>query len=232
MAQNNSTAQNDPTAPSGSTAEQTSTPRPHGRRARQLTPEEQAELDRRRAEYERFQTTGAGQSSSPEAASSGTAAGENDPAAAGPGSEPTSEPVLPAEPASPSVRRFGRRAHIIEVEDAPDGAASADDAGTTGQVLTTDADGVELGELPADEAPDPRPAPRFEGRVLRRPERGAGTPLVWIVWILVALAVITVIVLLMTGVLGSGETGALGSPTGTMAAISSFPPTTGEVITA
>lgn len=97
----------------------------------------------------------------------------------------------------PALRKFGRRARIIEISDdsAPD--------------LTRDADGVELGELPVTEAPDPRPAPRFDGKVLHRPERSGGRPLLWLVWALLAIALTVLVVLLLTGVLGTDAAAAL-----------------------
>ncbi len=227
---------------SSPTAENTSTqstPR-HGRRARQLTPEEQAELDRLRAEYEQSQAESATADEAPEVAvdpeaSAPAEAAADVPAADAPEQGVSSARVVPAEPATPSVRRFGRRARIIEVDDAlaPGETATAAGVDPDGRPIPTDADGVELGEMPEGEAPDPRPAPRFEGRVLHRPERGAGNPLVWIVWALVALAVILVIVLLVSGVLGSGDTSALSAVAdGTVGALSSAVPTTGEVIAA
>lgn len=129
-----------------------------------------------------------------------------------------SEPASPALPsqreATPTVRRLGRRARVIELEDAPTGLDPA--RRSTGErrpeeirSADRDADGVQLGELAVTEAPDPRPAPRFEGRVLHRPDRSAGNPAVWFVWIAVALAVALLIVLLLTGVIGPGMTGAL-----------------------
>lgn len=101
-----------------------------------------------------------------------------------------------------------------------DGAASATTAasgaarptGTPAPTTTIerDADGVELGELSVTQAPDPRPAPRFDGRVLHRPERSGGRPLQWVVWGLIALAIVVLVVLLITGVLGgSGSSSAL-----------------------
>lgn len=95
-------------------------------------------------------------------------------------------------------------------------AATASAARPTGTPAPTatierDADGVELGELSVTQAPDPRPAPRFDGRVLHRPERSGGRPLLWVVWGLIALAIIVLVVLLITGVLGgSGSSSALG----------------------
>lgn len=69
-------------------------------------------------------------------------------------------------------------------------------------VVDRDADGVELGEMSVTEAPDPRPAPRFEGQVLHRPEKTTSRSLLWIVWVLVTLAVLALVILLATGVIG------------------------------
>lgn len=91
-------------------------------------------------------------------------------------------------------------------------AGSARPTGTPAPTATIerDADGVELGELSVTQAPDPRPAPRFDGRVLHRPERSGGRPLLWVVWGLIALAIVVLVVLLITGVLGgSGSSSAL-----------------------
>ena len=74
-----------------------------------------------------------------------------------------------------------------------------------------DSDGVELGEMSVSEAPDPRPAPRFEGKVLQRADDSGGRSLLWVVWVLIGLAVLALIILLATGVLGPGDTGALGA---------------------
>lgn len=76
-----------------------------------------------------------------------------------------------------------------------------------------DADGVELGELSAGQAPDPRPAPRFDGKVLHRSENSGGKGLVWLVWVLIAVALVVLVALLLTGILGPGADGALGALT-------------------
>src|SRR5699024_10236580 len=75
-----------------------------------------------------------------------------------------------------------------------------------------DRDGVELGELSVAEAPDPRPAPRFDGKVLHRPERSGGRSLLWVVWALIAVALIVLIVLMVTGVLGQDSAAAAFPP--------------------
>lgn len=74
----------------------------------------------------------------------------------------------------------------------------------TSTVIERDADGAELGELTVSDAPAPRPSPRFEGRVLHRPERTSGNAAVWAIWALIAVAIIVLIILLIIGVLGPG----------------------------
>src|SRR5699024_12816031 len=54
----------------------------------------------------------------------------------------------------------------------------------------------------------PRPAPRFDGKVLHRPERSGGRSLLWVVWALIAVALIVLIVLMVTGVLGQDSAAA------------------------
>ncbi|MGP9539313.1 hypothetical protein ACT3SP_14990 [Brachybacterium sp. AOP43-C2-M15] len=194
-----------------------STPR-HGRRARALSPEESAALEARAAQ----ETTGE--------------------QAAVPGVRGAVAPPSGDAPV-PTLRKFGRRARIIELSDEPAStdASSTDpartepsgsdpasdaDSGTTAEAgtaagraggpadgtsaedgsaatVTRDHDGVELGELAITDAPDPRPAPRFDGKVLHRPESGGGRTLVWLVWALIAVAIVVLVVLLLTGVLGS-----------------------------
>src|SRR5699024_590872 len=103
--------------------------------------------------------------------------------------------------------------------DAPAGADGPGQVGTpsstseprfAGRTATIDRDrdGVELGELSVAEAPDPRPAPRFDGKVLHRPERSGGRSLLWVVWALIAVALIVLIVLMVTGVLGQDSAAA------------------------
>lgn len=65
-------------------------------------------------------------------------------------------------------------------------------------------DWYEVGDLPADQAPDPKPAPRFEGHVLNRPSRTATGLGGWLTWLVVAIVLILLIVLLVTGVIGPG----------------------------
>ena len=68
--------------------------------------------------------------------------------------------------------------------------------------VVRDDDGVELGEVSQDAAPAPRPAPRFEGRVLNRREQGGGRAFLWVLWVVLALVIIALVVLLATGTLG------------------------------
>lgn len=217
----------------------TDTTHRHGRRARRLSPEEAAAVENLTA---------------------AEITGELD-------AIPSVRGAVPAPGADapiPKLRKFGRRARIIELTDeeqpapaapfssaeqadvaaqtdavARDGviaevpeADSAEDiiepvsqsragggegATSPGTAVTAapnrprvaetierDRDGVELGELSVTEAPHPKPAPRFDGKVLHRPERSGGRPLLWVVWGLVALALIVLIALLLTGVIGTG----------------------------
>lgn len=210
----------------------------HGRRARRLTPEEQAV----RA-----------------AADPATAQHPAVPSVRGAVTAPGADAPVPM------LRKFGKRARIIElldpsevgqetgapqataappVEEAPtdvlapivdsdadpssdlnapsdpdaasDATGAAVDHGSAAASVTAtavsgeapirrDVDGVELGEMSVTEAPSPKPAPRFEGNVLHRPERAGGRPLLWLVWALVAIAVIVLVILLVTGVLGPAD---------------------------
>src|SRR5690606_8734028 len=163
------------------------TPR-RGRRARALSPEELAALEARAPR---------------EASGAATGMPGVRGAVAPPGAD---EPV-------PMLRKFGRRARIIELSedgasDAPAGAdaPTAPAEETSIATIARDHDGVELGELSVTDAPDPRPAPRFEGKVLHRPERSGGRALVLLVWALIAIALIALVVLLLTGVLGPAAT--------------------------
>lgn len=132
----------------------------------------------------------------------------------------------PAGSPTPTVRRLGRRARIVEIEEAAAAGRPTTATLDPGSVpsVARDADGVELGELAVGDAPGPRPAPRFEGRVAHRPERSGGNPIVWIVWALVALALIVLVALLLAGVIGPGISGALGAlPVGVDAPPASSP---------
>lgn len=174
---------------------------------------------------------------SADAAASASGA-EGAPAVRGALAPPTADAPLP------KVRRFGKRARVIEIDPEADAAPGA--AGQAGEIprdaaagpsdaqgaaqstdaavlaaegaarsarapeagVDRDSDGVELGEMGVVDAPNPRPAPRFDGRVLNRPEQTRGRPLVWIVWAVIALAVIALVVLLLTGQLGGGANAA------------------------
>ena len=166
------------------------TPR-RGRRARALSPEETAAREARAT----TETTGEQKAV---------------PGVRGAVASPTADAPVP------TLRKFGRRARIVELSEesaSADAARAASGAGTSdaqvpaedGSVstMTRDHDGVELGELSVTEAPEPRPAPRFEGKVLHRAERSGGRALVWLVWALIAIALVVLVALLLTGTLGS-----------------------------
>ena len=163
------------------------TPR-RGRRARTLSPEEQAAL---------------------EARASMEAHGEQ---SAAPGVRGAVAPPTADEPV-PTLRKFGRRARIIELSEQPAPSATEPEAASAENssvaTISRDHDGVELGELSVTDAPEPRPAPRFDGRVLHRPEGSNGRLLQWVVWALIAIALVVLVVLLLTGVLGPDTAAAL-----------------------
>ncbi len=123
-------------------------------------------------------------------------------------------PPPDADAPVPALRKFGRRARIIELSEqpAPEPVGAPAPRAAEAEVVR-DHDGVELGELPVTEAPDPRPAPRFDGKVLHRPERTGGRRLLWLVWVLIALALIALVALLLTGVLTPAEASASGLAT-------------------
>lgn len=189
-------------------SETESAPR-HGRRARRLSPEEAAAQEALAAQ----------------AAESGEApeTGEHPPVEPGSATESEQPPAVrgavappSAEEPMPTLRRFGKRARIIELAEGEAPARDAEPTGAAalpegGSPVVRDQDGVELGELTVSEAPDPRPAPRYDGKVLQRPERSGGKPLLWVVWVLIALALLALVVLLLMGVLGGGDTAALSS---------------------
>ncbi len=161
------------------------TPR-RGRRARALSPEESAALEARTARE---------------------ATGEQQ--AVVPGVRGAVAPPTADAPA-PTLRKFGRRARIIELSEqtAPEAEPAPAAAPPFGPDVARDHDGVELGELSVTDAPDPRPAPRFEGKVLHRPERSGGRALVWLVWALIAVALVVLVALLLTGVIGPASASA------------------------
>lgn len=98
-----------------------------------------------------------------------------------------------------------------DVTDANDSLESEAEAPSN---LITDADWAspeapttdwyEAGELSSNQAPDPVPAPRFEGRVLNKPCRSGGGFGVWIAWLIVALVVATLVWLVVNGTIGPG----------------------------
>ncbi|GAA4526447.1 hypothetical protein GCM10023160_21070 [Brachybacterium paraconglomeratum] len=164
------------------------TPR-RGRRARELSPEESAAREARAAmEPAQQQSAAPGLRGAVAAPSAGAAV--------------------------PALRKFGRRARIIELSEDPSPAFAANPAASTSaergsaSTLTHDHDGVELGELSVTDAPEPRPAPRFDGKVLHRPERSGGRALVWLVWALIAIAFVLLLALMLTGVIGPGAASA------------------------
>ncbi|MDK7742160.1 hypothetical protein QP589_06225 [Helcobacillus massiliensis] len=67
-----------------------------------------------------------------------------------------------------------------------------------------DHDGVEFGELPPEDAPDPRPAPRFEGTVLNKPTRSTAGVGAWITWGVIALVLLAIVLLVLFGLIGPG----------------------------
>ena len=73
-----------------------------------------------------------------------------------------------------------------------------------GTPLSDASEWLEVGDLPADQAPEPKPAARFDGTVLDKPSRTSGGIGMWITWLLVAAIAITLVVLLVTGVIGPG----------------------------
>lgn len=78
-----------------------------------------------------------------------------------------------------------------------------------GTPLSDASEWLEVGDLPADQAPEPKPAARFDGTVLDKPSRTSGGIGMWITWLLVAAIAITLVVLLVTGVIGPGFTKAI-----------------------
>lgn len=120
--------------------------------------------------------------------------------AGSPASSPSLSPSSPARPASSPSAPASTQSAQAEASRPPAAPAPA---------IDRDHDGVELGELSVTEAPSPRPAPRFDGKVLHRPENAGSRPLMWLVWGLIAIALIVLVVLLLTGVLGTGEASAL-----------------------
>ena len=145
---------------------------------------------------------GPSESTSPTESTSATESAAHMPEATREGAQSAPERV--ADP-RPSVRRMGRRARVIEIDE--EQRAGAPGGATPLPAANRDADGVELGEMSAEVAPDPRPAPRFTGRVLNQSTRARNRS-VWMAWLLIAIAIAVLIVLLVSGVLTSGSTSA------------------------
>ncbi len=78
---------------------------------------------------------------------------------------------------------------------------------------TDGSDWYEVGDLPADQAPEPKPAPRFEGQVLNKPSRSATGLGGWVTWVLVFLVLALIIVLFVTGMIGPGLLNSMPAPT-------------------
>lgn len=66
-------------------------------------------------------------------------------------------------------------------------------------------EGSGFGEAVDDSAPNPNPAPRFEGSVLNEPESSDGRSLTWITWVLIGLAFIALLLFLILGTGGGAE---------------------------
>src|SRR5690606_41915077 len=104
------------------------------------------------------------------------------------GAEPSAEapgrrgavPPPDADAPVPALRKFGRRARIIELSDqpAPEPVGAPAPCAAEAEIVR-DSDGVELGELSVTDAPDPRPAPRFDGKVLPRSATARGLRVLW-----------------------------------------------------
>lgn len=139
------------------------------------------------------------------------------PGEAGSSPEDAASPASPADAPSPDpgADPDGEAPTSGTPSPAPSAAGAADgrtaSGGTATATIERDVDGVELGEMSVSEAPAPRPAPRYDGKVLHRPERSGSRPLLWVVWALIAIVLVALVALLLTGVLGPGTDGALGA---------------------
>lgn len=141
-----------------------------------------------------------------------------DDAADAPSDEPAADDAHEADPQEAGHVGSHQGPPAPEAAPAPGVAAAGTDGPSTGShravtaTIERDVDGVELGEMKGDQAPGPLPAPRFDGKVLSRPEQSRGKPVLWLVWGLIALAVVVLLVLLITGVIGpAGSKDALGA---------------------
>ncbi|MDU1464376.1 hypothetical protein [Dermabacter sp.] len=123
---------------------------------------------------------------------------EQESAEAGQASAWTSVPADPETSAPSASEALAPKPSDPETEPAPVYET------TDGTPLSDASEWLEVGDLPADQAPEPKPAARFDGTVLDKPSRTSGGIGMWITWLLVAAIAITLVVLLVTGVIGPG----------------------------
>ncbi|WP_342763194.1 hypothetical protein [Dermabacter hominis] len=123
---------------------------------------------------------------------------EQEPAEARQASAWTSVPAEPETSVPSASEALAPKPADPEIEPAPVYETS------DGTPLSDASEWLEVGDLPADQAPEPKPAARFDGTVLDRPSRTSGGIGMWITWLLVAAIAITLVVLLVTGVIGPG----------------------------
>lgn len=123
---------------------------------------------------------------------------EQEPAEARQASAWTSVPAEPETSVPSASEALAPKPADPETEPAPVYETS------DGTPLSDASEWLEVGDLPADQAPEPKPAARFDGTVLDKPSRTSGGIGMWITWLLVAAIAITLVVLLVTGVIGPG----------------------------
>ena len=123
---------------------------------------------------------------------------EQEPAEARQASAWTSVPADPEASVPSASEALAPKPADPETEPAPVYETS------DGTPLSDASEWLEVGDLPADQAPEPKPAARFDGTVLDKPSRTSGGIGMWITWLLVAAIAITLVVLLVTGVIGPG----------------------------
>ena len=123
---------------------------------------------------------------------------EQEPAEARQASAWTSVPAEPETSVPSASEALAPKPADPEIEPAPVYETS------DGTPLSDASEWLEVGDLPADQAPEPKPAARFDGTVLDKPSRTSGGIGMWITWLLVAAIAITLVVLLVTGVIGPG----------------------------
>lgn len=123
---------------------------------------------------------------------------EQEPAEARQASAWTSVPADPETSVPSASEALAPKPADPETEPAPVYETS------DGTPLSDASEWLEVGDLPADQAPEPKPAARFDGTVLDKPSRTSGGIGMWITWLLVAAIAITLVVLLVTGVIGPG----------------------------